>query len=71
MMLNRLQSDCEYFLGFGAASERVLWAQNVHGQIREMKRIYAELTIKPRWLTEKKIRWYHRKMISRLRRNSK
>lgn len=52
-MLNRLQMDCEYYLGFGGRSERNLWALNVKDQIQKMKDLYNSFSDdkKPEWLT--------------------
>lgn len=64
MMLSRLQSDCEYYLGYGNRSERNLWAGSVKGQIKEMKRIWDSLPEdkKPEWLSMEDILEYERKM---------
>lgn len=62
MMLSRLQTDCEYFLGYGKGSERVLWAQSIDDQINEMKRLHGLLVEKPDWLSIEKIEDYARLM---------
>ena len=64
MMLGRLQSDCDYFLGFGGRSERCLWAGNVKDQIKEMKERWNRLKVKPEWLTMEQIEEYERQMIA-------
>lgn len=64
MMLGRLQSDCDYFLGFGNRAEKHLWAGNVVGQIKEMKKLYNELEIKPEWLTLEQINDYEKEMTT-------
>lgn len=43
MMLIRLQSDCDYFLGYGVRSEKVLWGENVDQHIAYMKKIWNRL----------------------------
>jgi hypothetical protein len=63
MMLGRLQSDCEYFLHYGNGVTNRLWANSVFEQIKEMERIFNLLPIPPKWISMKKIRWYHRKMV--------
>jgi hypothetical protein len=64
MMLGRLQSDNDYFLGFGGANEKQLWAGNVNDQISEMKKLWNELPKdgKPEWLTMEEIEDYETKM---------
>lgn len=62
MMLNRLQSDCDYFLGHGNRSERVLHQGSVDKQIAEMKKIWNSLKEKPEWLTMEQIEDYENQM---------
>jgi hypothetical protein len=64
MMLGRLQSDNDYFLGHGNRSERSLWAGNVDAQIEEMKRLWNSLpeNAKPEWLSMEDILDYEQKM---------
>lgn len=61
-MLSRLQSDCEYYLGFGGRSEKVLWAGDVDGHIEEMKRLWNKLPEKPEWLSMEEILDYENKI---------
>lgn len=35
VLLDRLRTDCDYFLGAGGRSEKHLWAGNVHAQIKK------------------------------------
>ena len=65
MMLGRLQSDCESYLGNDSRYEGRLWAGNVKDQIIEMKRIYKLFNEdkKPEWLTLKQILEYERLML--------
>jgi len=62
MMLSRLQSDCEYFLGAGKGSVKCLWAGGVEEQIKEMQQQYELLVYKPEWLSQKDIENYKIKM---------
>lgn len=64
MMLSRLQSDCEYFLGWGNRNEKHLWAGNVKEHIEEMKRLWNILPEKPLWCTMEQISNYERQMTS-------
>lgn len=61
-MLNRLQSDCEYFLNWGNGSESVLYYKNVEDHISEMKKLWNELVKKPKWLTYEEIEQYEKNM---------
>lgn len=63
MMLGRLQSDCDYFLGYGNRFTGNLWADTVEGHIAEMKRLWNLLTVKPQWLSMEKIEDYEAKML--------
>lgn len=64
MLLDRLRSDCEYFLGYGNGSERHLWAGNIDEQIAKMKELYNSFTDdeKPEWITINDINNYEKEM---------
>ncbi|ADM80123.1 hypothetical protein phiAS5_ORF0280 [Aeromonas phage phiAS5] len=62
MLLSRMKSDCEYFLGFGNRSTRALWAGNVAEQIEGMKALWNSFDTKPEWLTMEQIEEYETKM---------
>ena len=64
MMLGRLKSDCEYFLGFGCGSVRHLWAGDIDLQIAEMKRLWNSFANdkKPQWLSLEDINQYELRM---------
>lgn len=62
MLLSRMQSDCDYFLGYGNRSIKTLWAGSVDDQITFMKIIYNLLMEKPDWLTLDDIRKYESDM---------
>lgn len=61
-MLGRLQSDCDYYLGFGGRNPQRLWAGDEGAQIREMMRIYSILEEKPVWIDEERIAKYAEEM---------
>ena len=63
-LLDRLRSDCEYYLGAGQFSEKHLWAGSVEAQISKMRELYAALPEKPEWLTEQDIDRYEAWMSS-------
>jgi hypothetical protein len=64
MMLGRLQSDCDYFLGWGKGSVRNLYYDNIPEHIAEMKKLWDMLNIKPEWLSYDDILDYEEKMIN-------
>lgn len=63
MILDRLKMDCEYFLGHGNRSHKRLWALNPTDQIKEMKRLYELVPVKPKWLTKEQIEKYEKEMV--------
>lgn len=65
MLLDRLKTDCEYFLGNGNRNEKHLWAGSVDAQIKEMKKIWNSLKEKPEWLTMEDINNYEKLMKDR------
>ena len=42
-LLNRLQQDCEYYLGWGGKEKKYLWAKDERKQIKKMLEIYKNL----------------------------
>jgi len=66
MLLGRLQSDCEYFLGNGNGNEEQLHQLTVDAQISKMKELWNRLQEKPEWLSMEEIEDYEiamRKML--------
>jgi len=63
MLLGRLQSDNEYFLGCGGRNEAILWAGNVIDQIAKMRELYEDIVVKPEWITLDIINDYENKMM--------
>ncbi|MBO5501571.1 MAG: helicase, partial [Clostridia bacterium] len=61
-LLDRLRTDCEYFLGAGERNVRHLWAGGVREQIAKMRELYNALPEKPEWLTEEAIDSYAERM---------
>ena len=64
-MLDRLRSDCEYFLSIG--SERVLWAKGIEEHICIMQDLYNIFfkCEKPKWISLEEIKDLRDKMILR------
>jgi len=63
-MLGRLKFDMDNFLaveGFSYGKEKSLWALNLTEQIKEMKKIYTAISIKPEWLNYDDIIAYSKK----------
>ena len=61
-LLDRLRSDCEYFLGAGNRAEKHLWTGSVRAQIAKMRELYDTLPEKPEWLTQETIDDYAERM---------
>lgn len=61
-LLDRLRSDCDYYLGAGGRSEKHLWAGSTEKQIAKMRELYALLPEKPEWLSEQDIDHYEQQM---------
>lgn len=63
MLLDRLKSDCEYYLGYGGRNaKRSLWAHDEQAQIDKMRELYDSLPIKTEWLTREQIDEYAARM---------
>lgn len=64
MLLDRLRTDCEYYLGNGNRSANHLWAGDEKRQIESMKIIWNSFPEedKPEWLTLDQINEYAQKM---------
>ena len=63
-MLDRMRSDCEYFLGYGNRCEKHLWGKSVDKHINAMKLAWNQLPAdgKPEWLSYEDICEYEKKM---------
>ena len=64
MLLDRLRSDCKYFLSYGNRLNKFLWAGNVKDHIATMKAIYNSFPDdkKPEWLTMEQITEFETEM---------
>lgn len=64
VLLDRLLSNCRYFLGAGHRSDACLWAGNVQSQAQTMRSLWASLPedCKPTWTTLEKINQYVEEM---------
>lgn len=62
--LDRLRSDCDYYLGYGNRNEQNLWAKNEKDQIAYMKAIWGSFSEneKPEWISYEDILGYENKM---------
>lgn len=65
MMLDRMKSDCIYFLSFGNRSQSSLWSGNAMDHIEDMKALYNSFPDdkKPEWLTLDQIKEFENLMI--------
>lgn len=68
MMLGRLKSDCEYYLGNGNRNSGCLHQKNENKQLEAMKAIWNSFNEeeKPEWLTWKEIIEYEKAMCVEL-----
>jgi len=64
MLLDRLRTDCEYFLGAGNRCEKYLWAGSVGTHIDTMLEIYDSFRdeARPEWITREQIEAYRKRM---------
>lgn len=67
MLLGRLQSDCDYFLGNGNGYEGHLHQLSVDAQITKMKELWNRLQEKPEWLSMEDIEQYEIDMTKLLK----
>lgn len=66
MLLDRMRSDCDYFLGYGRFYGNHLWAGNGVDQIGYMKALWESFPVdmKPEWLTMEQIISFEKQMQS-------
>lgn len=64
MMLNRLMTDCKYFLTVGRGNERHLYYKTVEEHCDEMEKLWNSFSEseKPEWLTLQQIHRYREQM---------
>lgn len=69
MMLSRMQSDCDYFLGNGNGYEGHLYGGSVEAICDEMEHLWKSFTDeeKPEWLTLEQITEYRKQMLEKRR----
>lgn len=67
MMLDRLRTDCNYFLGNGNGYEGHLYYKDVNKHCDEMSKLYKSFTDddKPQWITIEQIEQYRKDMIEK------
>ena len=65
MLLDRLKTDCNYYLGNGNKNKKYLWAGDEKKQIKKMKELYNSFSNdnKPEWITLEEIERYEKEMI--------
>ena len=63
-MLSKLQSDCEYYLGYGNRSPSILCNHSVQNHIARMKELWNGFLTdqKPEWLTWEQLLQYEKVM---------
>lgn len=67
MMLDRLRSDCDYYLGYGNRNKGRLCEKDEQKHIDEMKKLYNSFhdDKKPEWLTYEQILTYEKLMTNK------
>jgi len=63
LLLGRMKSDCDYYLGCGQRDASVLWVKDVKGHLLTMRQFYESLENKPDFLSEVVLKEYERKML--------
>ena len=63
-MLDRLKSDCDYYLGYGNKCKKHLYYKDEQEHINKMKELYNSFpnNKKPEWLTCEQILSYEKAM---------
>lgn len=64
-LLDRMRTDCKYYLGNGCRDVNRLWAKDEKTQIDYMEAIWRSFPKegRPKWLTLKQIKEYKRLMV--------
>ena len=64
MLLDRLRTDCDYFLGYGGRNAAGLWSHSVGTHINCMLMIYDSFpdADRPEWITREQILEYGQRM---------
>ena len=64
-LLDRLRSDCEYYLGAGHRQVKHLWGRDITSHINLMRRLWFsfDVTEKPEWISLAKIQEYENRML--------
>ena len=65
MLLGRLASDCEYYLGWGGGAVEALYYHDERMHIEEMKKLYEKLPVKPEWLTLEQLKEYEKLLLNK------
>ena len=67
MMLDRLRTDCDYFLGYGNGYDGHLYYKDVDRQCNEMLKLYNSFSDedKPQWISDKQIEQYRKDMLAK------
>ena len=58
MFLDRLRQSIDFYIRNNQANPKVLYCNDVHKHLSEMKKIWNYLTDKPEWLTSKQLERY-------------
>lgn len=64
-LLDRLRSDCEYYLGAGHRNAKFLWAKDIQSHINLMRQLWFsfDITERPEWMSLALIQEYENRML--------
>lgn len=64
-LLDRLRSDCEYYLGPGHRQVKYLWSRSIVDHINLMRKLWFSFDIseRPSWISIEKIQEYENRML--------
>lgn len=65
MLLSRMQSDCNFYLGNGNRNAKYLWAEDEQDHIANMKALWNSFPEdgKPEWLSMEDIERFEKEMV--------
>ena len=67
MLLDRMKTDCEYYLGDGNRNKEKLWSRDENDHIKNMISLYRSFGVKgqPEWLSVTDLNYYSRELTSK------
>ena len=67
MLLDRMKTDCEYYLGNGNRNKEKLWSRDENDHIKNMISLYRSFGVKgqPEWLSVTDLNYYSKELTSK------